>query len=76
MEEKMIAILNEICGAEDGELEADMDLFAEGLLDSFGIVQLFVEIETQFDVVLDIGALTREEIATPAKIAELVKKAQ
>jgi len=74
MEEKIMAILNNICGAEEGELEPDLDLFESGLLDSFGVVQLMVELEEQLGVVLDIATLTREEIATPALIAGRVQK--
>ena len=29
MEEKIMAILNDICGADEGELEPDFDLFEE-----------------------------------------------
>lgn len=68
METKIMAILNEICGAEDGELSLDMDLFKTGLIDSFAIVQLLVMLEEQCGVVWDIETLTRDEIATPAKI--------
>lgn len=75
MVKQVIAILNDIVGAEEGELEADLDLFETGLLDSFGVVQLFVELEEQFHVVLDIAAFTREEIATPSLIAKRVEQA-
>ena len=74
MEEQIILILNEICGAEEGELESDLDLFEAGLLDSFGVVQLLVELEERCHVVLDIASLTREEIATPALIAQRVQR--
>lgn len=72
MEEKVMALLAEICGAEDGELTPEMDLFEMGLLDSFGVVQLLVELEERFGAVLDIETVSREEIATPAKIIALV----
>ena len=75
MEAKIMAILNDICGADDGELEPDLDLFEAGLLDSFGVVQLLVELETHFNVVLDIESLSRDEIATPAKLTRRVEAA-
>lgn len=75
MEEKIMAILNDICGAEDGELEADMDLFEAGLLDSFGVVRLIVELEAQLGISLDIEQLPRGEIATPARIIRLAEQA-
>lgn len=75
MEEAIMKILNNICGAGEGELEPDMDLFESELLDSFGVVQLIVELEEQLHVSLDIGMLTREEIATPARIIKLAGQA-
>ena len=54
---------------EDGELEPDMNLFVMGIVDSFGVVQLFVEIEEQFGVALDIETVTRKEMATPARLS-------
>lgn len=72
MEQQVIEILNGIVGAEEGELEADLDLFEAGLLDSFAIVQLVVELESLFGVSLSVETLTREEIATPALIAKKI----
>ena len=76
MEEKIMAILEEVCGAEPGELEPDVELFEEGILDSFGMISLFVEIEKQLGVKLEPTEFTREEIATPAMIlAQVTAKA-
>ena len=72
MEEKIMAILEEVCGAEPGELEPDVELFEEGILDSFGMISLFVEIEKQLGIKLEPTELTREEIATPALILQQV----
>ncbi len=69
MLEKLIAILNELCGADEGEIQPDTALFDEGILDSFGLVSLIVEIEKAFGVSLDPAALSREDVATPEKIA-------
>lgn len=75
MEEKIMSILNDVCGAEEGELPPGINLFDEGLLDSFGVVQLIVELEEAFGISLGIETVSREEIATPALIAKLVEKA-
>lgn len=75
MLEKMMAILNGICGAEDSELTPDINLFEAGLLDSFGVVQLIVELEEAFQISLDIESIPREAIATPALIVRLVEQA-
>ena len=75
MEEKIMLILNGICGAEPGELELNMDLFESGLLDSFGVAELLVGLEESFSLTLDIAELSREQIATPARIIQLVRQA-
>ena len=71
-----MAILEEVCGAEPGELELDVELFEEGILDSFGVISLFVEIEKQLGVKLEPTELEREQLATPSLIiAEVEKRA-
>ena len=70
MLEEIIAVLNDITGADAGEITPETELFEEGLLDSFGLVELLVRLE-QFGKTLDVE-LTREEISTPAKIAALL----
>ncbi|MCI8524787.1 MAG: D-alanine--poly(phosphoribitol) ligase subunit 2 [Oscillospiraceae bacterium] len=69
MTEKIIALLLDICGADEGEIQPDTELFEEGILDSFGLVQLLVEMEGQLGVSLDPAALERSAISTPAKLA-------
>ena len=69
MLEEIIAVLNDITDA--GEITPETELFEEGLLDSFGLVELLVRLE-QFGKTLDVAELTREEISTPAKIAALL----
>jgi len=71
MVETIIDILNDICGADEGEIQPDMELFEEGILDSFGLVQMIVEIE-KLGKSLDIANLQREDVSTPAKIAALL----
>jgi D-alanine--poly(phosphoribitol) ligase subunit 2 len=70
MLEEIIAVLNDITGADAGEITPETELFEEGLLDSFGLVELLVRLE--FGKTLDVAELTREEISTPAKIAALL----
>ncbi len=72
MQEQIIAILNEICGADPGEIRGDTPLFDEGLLDSFALVQLIVALEDQLSVSLDPAELERSDMATPAAIAATV----
>lgn len=75
MVEKIIALLNEIVGADEGELQPDTELFEEGILDSFGLVQLLVALEDE-GVALDVADLDRALISTPAKLAALAEQAR
>ena len=70
MLETIIDIITDISGADEGEIEADTELFDEGILDSFGVVQLFVQLESH-SVRLDVAEYDRSQISTPAKIAAL-----
>ena len=47
----------------------DIDLFEEGLLDSFGTINLLVEIENRFNISVPITDFNREEWNTPNRIA-------
>lgn len=75
MLDEIIQILNEITGADDGEIQPDTELFAEGVLDSFGLVQLLVALEEQ-GAALDAAELDRDAISTPEKIAALAEQAR
>lgn len=75
MVEKIIALLNEIVGADEGELQPETELFEEGILDSFGLVQLLVALEDE-GVALDVADLDRAIISTPAKLAALAEQAR
>ena len=70
MLENIIDIITDISGADEGEIEAGTELFEEGILDSFGVVQLFVQLES-LGVRLDVAEYDRSQISTPAKIAAL-----
>ena len=71
MLEEIIAALNDITGADAGEITPESELFDEGILDSFGLVELLVQLE-QYGAKLDVANLSREEISTPAKLAALI----
>ena len=76
MEQTVVDILTEISGADEGEIELDTELFEEGVLDSFGIVQLCVELEERLGVKLDTANMQREDISTAEKIIALCEAAR
>lgn len=75
IEDKILTILNDLCGTEGDELELNLDLFEEGLLDSFGVIALVTGLEDSFGITLRIEEIKREQLATPQRIAALVREA-
>lgn len=74
MEQKILEILADVCGVDANEFEMDMNLFDEGLLDSFGLISLLVNIETELDIKIEPTEIDRDEICTPKKLVEYVIK--
>lgn len=73
MEEKILSILEELCGDEVVREDLDIDLLEEGLLDSLDYSELLVDIKSELDVVISPSEVTREEMNTPRKIIDKVK---
>ena len=74
MEEKILALLAEACGVDRNDLEPDIDLFEEGLLDSFGMISLLVNLEGELGIRVEPTEIERSEIATPALLVSYVLK--
>ena len=72
MEEKLIDLIAEICDTDDVRDRRDLDLFEAGLLDSLGAIDLLIEIEDAFGVVIAPTELEREEMNTVDKIVARV----
>lgn len=73
MEEKLLDILEEICGDEIVKENRDINLNDEDLMDSLDYTELLIVIEENFDVVIAPSEVTREEMDTPNKIINVVK---
>ena len=72
MEEKVLAILIEICGVEDVCEDKDINLFEAGLLDSLGLIELIIKLEKELGIKIEPTELEREEIETPNKLIDYV----
>lgn len=66
--EKILNILTDICGTEEIRRNPDLELFKNGLLDSFGIIELFVAINEQLAIEVAPTEMEREEWETANKI--------
>lgn len=72
--EKVFQILADICEDDVVLEEHDIDLFEEGLLDSFGTISLLVEIEDKLGINVPITVFNREEWNTPNNIVEQLQQ--
>ena len=71
---RILDLLEYICGDEAVREEQDADLFDTGLLDSLAAMELLVEIENEFGVVIAPTAVDREEMNTVSKIVDRVSE--
>ncbi|MBV7274443.1 D-alanine--poly(phosphoribitol) ligase subunit DltC [Clostridium thailandense] len=72
MEEKILDILESICGVDEVREDRDLDLFESGLLDSLATIELLIELEEKLGVKIEPTEVQREDISTPNKIIEYV----
>lgn len=74
MQDKILNILENICGDEIVKENLDINLLEEDLIDSLDYVTLLLDIQDEFGVVLSPSEFTREEMDTPNKIIETLSK--
>ncbi len=67
--QEVISLLAEICQDDSIKENPDIDLFDAGLLDSFGTVELLVQIEERFGILVPITEFDRDVWNTPNNIA-------
>ncbi|MBI6872991.1 D-alanine--poly(phosphoribitol) ligase subunit DltC [Clostridium aciditolerans] len=72
MEEKILDILESICGVDEVKEDKDLDLFDSGLLDSLATIELLIALEEKLGVKIEPTEVQREDINTPNKIIEYV----
>ena len=54
------------------EIPDDFDLFLEGMIDSFGIVELVAELEERYGAGIDLDALDAEELTVVGPLSRYV----
>ena len=72
VEEKILAIIEEICEDDVIYEERDINLKEEGLMDSLAFVELLVRME-EFGIEVAPTEVTYEEIDTPNKIIQYIE---
>ena len=72
LEEKVLAIIEEICEDDVIYEERDINLKEEGLMDSLAFVELLVRME-EFGIEVAPTEVTYEEIDSPNKIIQYIE---
>ncbi|MDR3072548.1 MAG: D-alanine--poly(phosphoribitol) ligase subunit DltC [Clostridiales Family XIII bacterium] len=73
---QLVDILEELTGVDAVRENPDLQLFENDLLDSFGVVQLIVEIESRLGIAVPVSLFDRETWGTPAAIAARLEEIQ
>lgn len=74
MEDKVLDILERVCGTDEVREDLDVNLFEAGLLDSLGSIELLLAIEEDLNIKIEPTEVEREQIETPRKIVEYLTK--
>ena len=72
MNEKILDILESVCGSQVVKEDMDINLFDEGLLDSLGVIEFLVELEEQLNICIDPVDIDRNKINTPKNLLEFI----
>ena len=74
VEQKVLDIIQEICDDDIVRDDKDINLLDEGLIDSLDYIDMLVQFEDAFDIIMSPSEFTREEMDTPQKIINQVSK--
>ncbi|OQR53496.1 D-alanine--poly(phosphoribitol) ligase subunit DltC [Bacillus sp. CDB3] len=66
--DQVLNVLEEVCENDIVKDNPDVQLFEEGILDSFGTVSLLVEFQERLNIEVSISDFDRDEWATPNTI--------
>jgi D-alanine--poly(phosphoribitol) ligase subunit 2 len=72
MKEKIIEIIRNM--KQDQEFESDTDLVEEGILDSFDIANLMIELELEFEIEISGLDIIPENFSTIDSMIRLIEK--
>jgi len=72
MEEKILDILEDICGDDIMREDRDIDLLEEDMMDSIDYTELLIAIEEQLGIIIAPSEVKREDMNTPNKIIAAV----
>jgi D-alanine--poly(phosphoribitol) ligase subunit 2 len=71
---QVLNVLEEVCENDIVQENLDVQLFEEGILDSFATVSLLVEFQERLNIEVSISDFDRDEWATPNMIIAKLKE--
>ncbi|TKI85357.1 D-alanine--poly(phosphoribitol) ligase subunit DltC [Bacillus mycoides] len=71
---QVLSVLEEVCENDIVQENLDVQLFEEGILDSFATVSLLVEFQERLNIEVSISDFDRDEWATPNMIIAKLKE--
>ena len=74
LENRVLDLIEEICGDDCVREERDLDLFEEGLFDSMAAIEFLVDVEAEFGVSIAPTELEHDEMNTPNKIIARIEE--
>ena len=74
MKEQLLSVLKEI--RPDVDFESETALFTDGILDSFDIVTIVAELNSEFDIMIGVDDLEPENLDSIEGMINLIKELQ
>ena len=74
VEQTVLALITKLCGTEEVLAEPDLDLFAAGIIDSMGFVELLFALEEELGLMVPPTDVDREELSSVNKILAFVQE--
>lgn len=74
VEEKVSALIVQVCDTDEVLSDPDLDLFEAGLIDSMGFVELLFGLEQEFSIQVPPTEIERDDVSTVTKILAFVNE--
>ena len=74
VEQTVLALITKLSGTEEVLAEPDLDLFAAGIIDSMGFVELLFALEGELGLMVPPTDVDREELSSVNKILAFVQE--
>lgn len=74
VEQKVSALISQVCDTDEVLADPDLDLFEAGLIDSMGFVELLFGLEQEFGIQAPPTEIERDDVSTVNKILAFVNE--